>query len=800
MLKDKTSLKNQSKSISKSDQYVDLKNNGKIFNNWIAHNYKQYVIAPIVRKEGEDPCNVTDGTGLQLKPYQKFVADYMGPTSAYNELLLYHGLGSGKTVTCINLMKVLYEYDNSYNFIILIKASLRDDPWMKDLKVWLKSGENTEFTKLDIFKHMYFVHYDSPYANTDFDNVIKTIDTRRPMLFVIDEAHNFISNVYSNINSNTGKRASSIYNSIVSFKRDIRTTKIVLISGTPGINTPYEFVLMFNMLRPDIFPSSESEFKKIFLTDSIYPILNPETRNLFSRRIEGLVSYYIGATPDLYAKQNVKNIRLTMSEYQYSIYRIFEIKEAESKQKANRYGKQSQLYRTYTRQACNFVFPSVSAVVNGTGRPRPNLYRISEKALKLLETGKFNDIKDYGEREVLNKYQKSIELYLTETEQYFNKISAEDRKSGVTINDDLVEFKNGFKDKYKSKFASFLKLHKNRSKLFDELYDCSPKMLAIVFTSYVSPGKVMVYTNYVTVEGIQVLKIYLRMCGFNDFTIARENMGYCEYHGGFDLQEKSKIKDMYNRNDNVYGNKCKLILVSPSGAEGIQLLNIRQVHILEPYWTEVRMHQVIGRAIRQCSHKQLPMDQRNVTVYRYNVAKPAKLDPDDTVSYTTDEYIGDEAKAKENLLESFLSNMKEAAVDCPLFANINKMTKQYTCFNFPQESLLSNNVGPAYKEDLKDDVKYDSGLHAKNSQVKKVKVIKILAVYPYETEFENSNYSAPTEYWYDTKTGYVYDFTLHYLVGQVTITDGLPDKLDKNTYVISKLIRIPTIIGKSLTP
>ena len=52
-------------------------------------------------------------------------------------ILLYHGLGSGKTATSINLMNVLYNYDHEINFIILIKASLHDDPWMKDLKIWL---------------------------------------------------------------------------------------------------------------------------------------------------------------------------------------------------------------------------------------------------------------------------------------------------------------------------------------------------------------------------------------------------------------------------------------------------------------------------------------------------------------------------------------------------------------------------------------------------------------------------------------------------------------------------------------
>ena len=80
---------------------------------------------------------------------------------------------------------------------------------------------------------------------------------------------------------------------------------------------------MFNMLRPGIFPTSESEFNRTFITESTYPILNPLKKNMFERRILGLVSYYIGATPDLYARQELKYVNLPMSEYQYNIYRHF---------------------------------------------------------------------------------------------------------------------------------------------------------------------------------------------------------------------------------------------------------------------------------------------------------------------------------------------------------------------------------------------------------------------------------------------------------------------------------------------
>ena len=776
------------------EKYVDLRQNGRIFPFWIMKHFKQYKLPEVFRKENEDPCNVQ--TKLELRKYQEFIGAYLNPISPYREILLYHGLGSGKTSTTINLLNIIYNYDPNINVIILIKASLRDDPWLKDLKIWLGRDPDEEnvdnVSKLARYSTLHFVHYDSPYADTDFINVMKTLDTSKPTIYIIDEAHNFIRNVYSNINSKIGKRAQVIYEYIVRDKRENKDTRIILISATPGINTPFEFSLMFNMLRPGILPTSELEFNRTFITESTYPILNPLKRNMFERRILGLVSYYVGATPDLYARQELKYVNLPMSEYQYNIYRVFEKLEAEIQRKASRYGKSSQLYRTYTRQACNFVFPYVNSHVNGELRPRPNKFRISEKAADNFEKGKEIKISDNSEREMLNKYLNALQYFIIETEKYFQSIHKQDVSAGRTIFDDLEDFRAGFDKVFNKKFLKYYDSDSPKSKLLDEMYNSSPKMTAIAFMSYISPGKVMVYTNYVVMEGIDMMKIYYRLIGFDDYTRAKENMGYCEYHGRIDPKDRIKIKNMFNEKTNMYGNKCKVIMLSPSATEGIQLYNIRQEHIMEPYWTEVRIQQVIGRGIRQCSHKDLPMSERVVSVYRYKVTKPQTLDPDDTVRTTTDEYIEDQAKAKANLIESFLSAMKEAAVDCELFKAHNMMSQSYYCFKFPERTIMGPNVGPAYREDIKEDIKYDSGLYAKNSKVERIKVIKIDAVVQLNPNNETDpKYTTPGKFWYNVKTGMVYDLEIHYPVGRVQFINGLPNKLDKNTYIMTDIIDIP---------
>jgi len=495
-------MANQYQSKQKGDQYIDLKNNGRLFPTWILKNFKQFKLGEVFRKGNEDPCNVE--TKLELRKYQEFIGQYLGPTSPYASILLYHGLGSGKTATAINLLNILYNYDHNVNVIILIKASLHDDPWMKDLRVWLGRDPNeeniTDVKKLARYNTLHFVHYDSPYADRDFLEVMKNLDLSKPTLYIIDEAHNFIRNVYSNINSKLGKRAQVIYEYIVRDKRENKNTKIVLISATPGINTPFELSLLFNLLRPGVLPTSELEFNRTFITESTYPILNPQKKNMFERRIMGLVSYYIGATPDLYARQELKTVNLPMSQYQYNIYRVFEKIESEIQRRAKRYGKSSQLYRTYTRQASNFVFPYVNVNVTGELRPRPSKFKINDKKADDFEKGKMKDVTKEttdADREALNKYMKALEYFLSETEKYFQKIHQEDVASGRTIFDDLEDFKIGFETTYDEKFLKYYLSDSPKSNLFMKMYESSPKMTAITFMSYVSPGKVMIYSNYV---------------------------------------------------------------------------------------------------------------------------------------------------------------------------------------------------------------------------------------------------------------------------------------------------------------
>ena len=121
--------------------YIDLKINGRLFPSWVLMNFKKYKLPEIIREKGQDPCSIK--TKEEVRVYQDFLANYLSYKSPFKDILIYHGLGSGKTVSAINIYNVLFNYTPNWNVYILIKASLRDDPWMKDLRKWLSDDEKS---------------------------------------------------------------------------------------------------------------------------------------------------------------------------------------------------------------------------------------------------------------------------------------------------------------------------------------------------------------------------------------------------------------------------------------------------------------------------------------------------------------------------------------------------------------------------------------------------------------------------------------------------------------------------------
>ena len=89
----------------KKSSYPNLKVNGRIFPVWILKNFAKYKLPEIIRKSDEDPCSIN--VKIELRKYQEFIAQYLDYNSPFHDILIYHGLGSGKTATGINIYNIL---------------------------------------------------------------------------------------------------------------------------------------------------------------------------------------------------------------------------------------------------------------------------------------------------------------------------------------------------------------------------------------------------------------------------------------------------------------------------------------------------------------------------------------------------------------------------------------------------------------------------------------------------------------------------------------------------------------------
>jgi len=177
-------------------------------------------------------------------------------------------------------------------------------------------------------------------------------------------------------------------------------------------------------------------------------------------------------------------------------------------------------------------------------------------------------------------------------------------------------------------------------------------------------GTVFVYSSFKEYGG---LKSFIKVLEYHKYKNFNEHgkgkLRYAVWSGDEKHETKELIKDFFNKKENEDGSMLKVLLGSPSIKEGVSLLRVKQVHIMEPYWNMSRLEQIIGRAIRFCSHKDVAFVDREVKVYIY-IAVGLK-----NTENTVDKHIMSLAFKKKELIDLFENVMKEMAVDRFLFQN-----------------------------------------------------------------------------------------------------------------------------------
>lgn len=733
-----------------------------------------------IRKGEVSESNIPD-----LHKYQEFVSKFMRYDSPYRSMLLYHGTGTGKTRTTISLYNELYNANPDWNVIVLTKKSLENN-WRSELDKFLEKKQH-KLRK----KNVYFVAYNGPRPYLALKRRVQEMKGKgkKNTIFIIEEAHNFVSQVYGNTKTES-KESLNIYYYIQSKFSTEETTRVVALTATPIINNPIEITYLFNLLRPNILKTNEYDFNIAFLTQDSIPVLKPTMVRILQQRIQGLVSFYDGEPKEYLARKTEKFVYLKMTKYMQNTYmQIEEIEKNHSKKEKQRaergtviitglnlFGSGSGgMFSGPTRQGCNFVFPNIPKSISKmskdmNGRLRPRRFQI-KKRLRDKER-KISDDDDPKEvnKIVTKVYEKEMREYIQALKLYFQKLKQDDIKSKHTIEDDVSMFL-----KHPHSALHFLETAK-LSSLLRTMYECSPKMSIIVLHRVKHFKEVsVIFSNFVKMEGLEILEIYLENIGIHKY---KSKSQYGNYVNLSENPETTKLLGIVNHESNVYGKNINTVLISPALAEGINIHNVQSMHILETYWNSNRVTQIIGRGRRICSHADLPYPEKwHVQVFRYLMQQQQGGE-------TSDEKLLKLARRKKRSIDSFLKPIQESAVDCTLWLKDNQTKYPYlNCFRYASSDLINypNNVG--YIRNLDEDI-------IKNVSENDILLYQNREITLHEVNAVILNSNDIKKYWMDMKDGFVYDYKTNYLVGKVerSLVDQTFKMLDFDTYIISKWI------------
>jgi SNF2-related domain/Helicase conserved C-terminal domain len=811
-------------------------------------------------KCSSDSCDIDDDY-IKLLRQQKIVKDYMQIDGPYRGILLYHELGSGKSIASIaasegyiNLKKIVImtpaSLSQNYENELLIASKIgrnlkktwtqikvnKKSPEMmaelskyavssklvkKDGLVWLPlykddiggaviKIEKVRYNSVDAKEAKYKAEIDvainhiirNRYTFINYnglsEKMVKELGTKPfdNSFIIIDEIHNFISRIV-----NGSRLAKAVYNHLMNAKG----IKLILLSGTPIINQPYEIATLINLVRgsikeyniellkkskvPDMkaviehlqekklynyidtinynenimsitllpndfkrvddnkanikkdkwekssddiikkivevlnktdivklsikskivnneaLPTDKVVFNKLFVDDSNDDNIHIKNEDLFKRRILGTVSYYKTSGSDLFPKMLPSISReLFMADHQIKKYfevRLVEIRMDDRKKLFKKGGAKDDIgsvYRAFSRMVCNFAFPD-------------EINRIFPQDVRMLM-----------KKEIVN------------VDSDKSSGSDDDKDDAKQLNKDVAAAYSEQLD------IAMNKLIKSDCLDIDKLRNLySPKFAQMYEDINSSPGSVLVYSQFRMIEGLGIFKEVLNRQGYAEINIINsDDFGYMiDDIDVFDEKYDNKryvvfnsdriktniLMNIFNGNskalpkiiqqqlkqlnidkEQLYGKIVKVMMITQSGAEGISLKNVRRVLITEYFWNSVRIDQVIGRAVRTCSHKSLPVEDQNVQVYSYlmNFTKK-QLDNNPTLrskdkEITTDKHIYNIAKNKEGLINSFLKMLKAASLDCVIQSDINKpLSNGYKCYNWPinvdnNELSYTNNI------------------------------------------------------------------------------------------------------------
>ncbi len=529
--------------------------------------------------------NVTKDNHIYQDPHQLFLRNYISSPTFYDNMLLFHDVGVGKTCASISIAEGLKDYILGLDskITVLIKNKNIYKNFLNELNSKCANymdDDDYELATSQINNTYRFITYKS-FVNKVLGRRKKGIEHRilsdqiesfNNSVIIIDEAHNFSNN--------------ELYTALKKVLSNSYNYRLILLTATPIYDNVKEIFEISNILniksnqapiRDKLTSSKYLEksqspyFYKDIFKNELYKISN-EGKDFLIQNLKGKVSF-VPQNKKTNPKQidmgtpiipnrvgSTKVIFCEMSDYQYNIYKMA-VKDDLNKK--------------------------------GSG----NLYKNSNDASTIVYPN----------------------------ESYKHK----------SENIDSIFSKNNI-CKYSAKLCVILdNLNKNK-------------------------GTHFIYSNYVTAGGTYLIEKLLLQNGYTNYekNNNKKFKSYIIFKDSMSIENREKYRKILNKPENKDGQYIKIVIGSPMTSEGVTFKNIRNVHILEPHWNMSLINQVIGRAVRNNSHIDLPTEEQYVSVYKYVAIKSNISD----FFIDKEKYILSEEKDRSNKIVERL--LKEISIDC----------------------------------------------------------------------------------------------------------------------------------------
>ena len=615
-----------------------------------------------------------------LKYHQYIMYHYMIKNPKIRGLLIFHEMGMGKSISAIALAEYYRKHDPDRNIVVLLSKSLQENfkgninkfiknDLIKDIKDAAKAPDipskltdsqidtiidtNYKFVSLNasnMFTQMTNIDKSREELAIEkqlqeFTDIVEKKDFLENSVLIIDEFHNFANSI-----TNGSYNAIRLYDTIMNTKN----IKLLFLTGTPIVNNPFELVPTFNMLRglinvdsrttTTLFPELKKDFDMYFIDGEKNKIKNADR---FQNRIFGMVSYYGSMyfgkkKKEDFPEEYVTKVEIVpMSPDQYSKYnaaRDLEREESAAKgrpirsERFSAKGSTSSSYRVKSRQLSNYLIPDYAlGPVRGAKAREKKIDKISNKDLLNMKvfSPKFAKILDN-----IHSHKNQLGIFYSEF------VSGE----GIAIFARILEL---------SGYISWQKKVELKEDFDAFDIDLKPKKDHKLIGGTSASG------------GMRPPK---ESAGKESAETPQKIKGkkYAIISGDISTEERSKIVSVYNSDANMHGEKIILLLISKTGAEGLDLKNVRHIHICEPYWNIARVEQIIARGVRYKSHVSLPKSEHNVQPYIYLSDYPKGFNLKKKKEETTDRDLYKTAVKNKDLINQFLVSLVEASIDCSM--------------------------------------------------------------------------------------------------------------------------------------